>query len=196
MMKLEYAEGATPLDPEEKEGLKLSHITNREELDAWEQRNIQKALIWIKRRREKGNILNEAFLCELHRRMFGDVWKWAGKFRRTNKNIGVDWHNIAVEVRALLDEERYWVQNNTYSSDEIAFRFHHRLVAIHPFPNGNGRHSRLMTDVLITEILNAEMFSWGTRNLIDNGDERKKYINALKAADDHNYDLLREFVRS
>lgn len=196
MMEFDYAEDATPLDPEEKEGLKLSHVTNRDELDIWEQRNIQKAIEWIERRKKKGDILNEEFLCELHRRMFCDVWKWAGKFRRTNKNIGVDWRNIAVSVRALINEVKYWVENKTYSADEIAYRFHHRFVEIHPFPNGNGRHSRLITDVLITEVLNAEMFSWGKHNLVEDGDERKRYISALKAADNHNYDLLKEFVRS
>jgi len=103
---------------------------------------------WALRSRER-NILSERFVRELHKRMFGSTWAWAGAFRTTEKNIGVDPAQIAVRLRDLLEDVRYWIEHNTYPVDEIALRFHHRLVVIHPFPNGNGRHARLMTDVLL-----------------------------------------------
>ncbi|MCG8531304.1 MAG: mobile mystery protein B [Desulfovibrionales bacterium] len=195
MNHFEYPEGATPLDPDEMEGLKLSHITTRGELDRWEQENINDAMDWLERRR-KGDILTETFVLKLHSQMFGKVWGWAGKYRQSGKNIGVDWTTISVELRKLLGDVQYWIENGTYDSDEIAARFHHRLVAIHLFANGNGRHARLMADTLLTEVLKQEPFSWGKDNLSKDGDVRKRYIKALKKADNHEYQPLFDFVRS
>lgn len=195
MIDFAYPPGATPLTPEEIEGLKLKHITTRGELDRWEQENIQDALAWLKRKRNP-NILSEDFILELHKRMFGKVWLWAGQFRKTDKNIGVSWLRIAVELRQLIDDAKAWVKFKTYPVDEIAYRFHHRLVWIHLFPNGNGRHSRLMADVILSELFNAEVFTWGQDDLLRANDIRKQYITALKAADNHDYSLLREFIRS
>lgn len=141
MSHFEYPEGATPLDPDEMEGLKLSHITTRGELDRWEQENINDAMDWLQRRR-KSDVLNETFVLKLHIQMFGKLWNWGGKYRQSGKNIGVDRTTISVELRKLLGDVHYWIENDTYGSDEIAARFHHRLVAIHLFPNGNGRHAR------------------------------------------------------
>jgi Fic-DOC domain mobile mystery protein B len=190
-----YEQDATPLDPDEVEGLKLKHITTRSELNRWEQENIQEAFDWLSRRR-KVPILTESFICRLHEKMFGKVWKWAGQFRRTGKNIGVDWTAIPIELRQLLDDVKYWIEHKVYSQDEIAVRLHHKLVLIHAFPNGNGRHARLMTDILLTDVLEQQPFSWGSGNLIDTGTLRGLYISALKAADRNDYSLLKEFVRS
>ena len=195
MNHFEYPEGATPLDPDEMEGLKLNHITTRGELDRWEQENINDAMDWLQRRR-KSDVLTETFVLKLHIQMFGKVWNWAGKYRQSGKNIGVDWTTISVELRKLLGDVHYWIENDTYDSDEIAARFHHRLVAIHLFPNGNGRHARLMADTLLTEVLKQEPFSWGKDNLSKGGDVRKRYIKALKKADNHEYQPLFDFVRS
>ncbi len=195
MIPFEYPEGATPLDTDELEGLKLKHITTRGELDRWEQENITAAIDWLERRR-KGDILTEEFVLLLHEKMFGKVWIWAGSFRRSGKNIGVDWTRIGTELRYLLDDVRYWIEHKTYSSDETGVRFHHRLVAIHLFPNGNGRHARLITDVLMTEVLGGQPFTWGNGDLQNMGDTRRKYIVALRAADNHEYAPLIEFVRS
>lgn len=190
-----YEQDATPLDPDEVEGLKLKHITTRRELNRWEQENIQEAFDWLERRR-KVPILTESFVCRLHEKMFGKVWKWAGQFRRTGKNIGVDWTAIPIELRQLLDDVKYWIEHKVYSPDEIAVRLHHKLVLIYAFPNGNGRHARLMADILLSDVLGQQPFSWGSGSLVDTGTLRGLYISALKAADRNDYALLKEFVRS
>ncbi|WP_223857442.1 mobile mystery protein B [Sphingobacterium micropteri] len=195
MMQFDYPAGATPLDPEEADGLKLRHITTRGELDRWEQENIQDAIAWVERKR-KLDVLTDDFICTLHQKMFGKIWKWAGTFRRTNKNIGVDKFVVGVELRQLLDDVKYWIKNGTYSPDEIACRFHHKLVWIHLFPNGNGRHARLITDILLTKMLGKEMFTWGGGSLTDATRTRQQYISALRAADHNDYAELSAFVRS
>jgi Fic-DOC domain mobile mystery protein B len=195
MTEFNYPPGATPLTPEEQDGLKLKHITTRGELDRWEQDNIQDALSWLSRRR-KAEILDEDFILLLHEKMFNKVWQWAGSFRRTDKNIGVSWTKVRLELRNLLDDTKTWIEYKSYSPDEIAYRFHHRLVLIHLFPNGNGRHSRLMTDIILTEIFKQDSFTWGSDDLSSANDIRKRYITALKAADANDYSLLSEFVRS
>lgn len=194
-MTFEYPDGATPLDPDEIKGLRLRHITTRAELDRWEQENIQDALSWLERRR-KANILSEEFICQLHEKMFGKVWKWAGEFRRTEKNIGVPWVKVAIELRMLLDDVEYWIENKTFPADEIAYRFHHKLVLIHLFPNGNGRHARMMADLLLEEMLETDSFTWGSQNLTSASETRKRYIDALRKADNQDYEHLAAFVRS
>lgn len=195
MMKFIYPEGATPLDPNEIEGLIPTNITTKAELDRWEQDNIIEAMTWIKDHKPK-NILNEAFIKSLHRRMFCDVWKWAGKFRQSDKNIGVPWHRIPIDLKQLCDDIDYWIENHIFSEDEIAARFHHRLVFIHLFPNGNGRHARLIADIFLEYFFNKSPFTWGKADLIISGDDRKKYIESLIAADKGEYELLLKFVRS
>lgn len=191
----DYPEGATPIDEDEKEGLLIPHISTREELNEWEQRNITDAYSWLDRTRRK-DYLTEEFIRKLHEEMFGKVWAWAGDYRQTDKNIGVDWAQIPIHFRQLLDDVRYWIDHETYSPDEIATRFHHRLVLIHLFPNGNGRHARVMTDVLLEKALDQEPFSWGSGNLIEEGDVRATYIQALRSADAHDYEPLLNLVRS
>ncbi|MEQ8524754.1 mobile mystery protein B [Gracilimonas sp.] len=190
----DYPEGATPIDEDEKEGLLIPHISTREELNEWEQRNIIDAYSWLDRTRRK-DYLSEEFIRKLHEEMFGKVWAWAGDYRQTDKNIGVDWAQIPIHFRQLLDDVRYWIDHETYSPDEIATRFHHRLVQIHLFPNGNGRHARVMTDVLLEKALDQGPFSWGSGSLLEEGDVRTAYIQALRSADVHNYESLLDFVR-
>lgn len=194
-MEFKYPEGATPLDPNESEGLLLTHITLREELDRWEQDNINEALAWLERRKPKA-ILEESFMKMLHKRMFGNVWKWAGTFRKTDKNIGIPWYRIAIDLKQLCDDTAYWIENQTFTEDEIAARFHHRLVFIHLFSNGNGRHARLMADLLLENPLGRPPFTWGGKTLSASGTDRAMYIEALAAADRGNYDPLLLFVRS
>jgi Fic-DOC domain mobile mystery protein B len=170
-----------------------SYITLRSELNAAEQANILEAGEWALAR--KRNVLEERFLTNLHRRMFGRVWRWAGQFRKTDRNIGVDPYRIPADLRQLFDDCRYWIEHGTYSGDEIAARFHHRLVLIHPFPNGNGRHSRLAADLLLVK-LGRPRFSWGLVNLVDATETRQRYVAALRAADHHDIGPLLEFVRS
>lgn len=186
-------DAATPLNEEEREGLIPSYITLRGELNEAEQANILEAEDWAFSR--KRNVLDERFLENLHKRMFGNVWGWAGQYRRSNKNIGVDAYRIPQELRQLLDDCRYWIENGTYEPDEIASRFHHKLVWVHPYPNGNGRHARLATDLLL-RALGRDRFSWGSANLVDPSETRQRYIDALRAADNHDIEPLLEFVRS
>ncbi|ODU20405.1 MAG: cell filamentation protein Fic [Sphingomonas sp. SCN 67-18] len=184
---------ATPLEPGEREGLLQSWITTRADLNEAEQANIDAGVGWAFGRR--ADILTERFVRELHKRMLGDVWSWAGAFRRTERNIGIDAYRIQTELHALLADVNYWVQNKTYPADEIAIRFHHCLVAIHPFPNGNGRHARLMADLLI-ERLEGQPFTWAGGNLGDIGAMRRAYVDALRAADAHDIAPLLAFARS
>lgn len=196
-LELNYIEGQTPVDEDEKHGLRILSITTREELDEFEQLNIEKAVEWtIKRKLSQEYILSEQFVKELHSRMYEDVWKWAGKFRTTNKNIGVDWQLISVSLKQLLDDCKFWIENNTFPEDEIAIRFSHRIVSIHCFPNGNGRHSRLIADVIISHIFNKPVFSWGSSNLVKRGEVRKQYIDAIHLADKGNILPLLNFARS
>ncbi|MBU4327489.1 MAG: mobile mystery protein B [Proteobacteria bacterium] len=183
--------GATPLDPDEAEGLLLPHITMRAELDRWEQENIAEAEARAFRRAHP-DILTDGFA----KRLFGLVWRWAGSYRKTGKNIGLPAWQIATELRTLYDDCAVWIEHDVYTADEIAVRFHHRLTAILPFANGNGRHARLMTDILLANLLKKPRFTWGSGNLVDAGDCRKQYINALRAADRYDYGPLLAFVRS
>lgn len=187
----------TPLDPEESAGLKLSFIATRAELNAAEALNIEAGLRWAGTGRSTEEILHVDFLRELHRRMFGDVWKWAGDYRRTDKNIGVSWLQVEGQVVELLRNVTAWIggEDLAWPVDEIGARFHHQLVAIHPFPNGNGRHSRASADLLIVA-LGSVPFSWGRESLADTGNVRSRYVAALRAADRYDLSLLLKFVRS
>jgi Fic-DOC domain mobile mystery protein B len=181
------------LTPEETLDLIPSHIAYRSELNAAEQGNIVRGQTWAFARRR--DLLTEKFVKDLHRQMLGDVWRWAGKFRTSERNIGIPHWEIPVALRLLLDDTRVWIEYKTYPPDEIAVRFNHRLVQIHPFPNGNGRHSRLTADLLVMQ-LGGERFSWGRGSLADAGTIRKCYIDALKACDNHDAGPLLEFARS
>ena len=189
----EQDDASTPLTEEEREQLIPSYITLRAELNEAEQANILEAEEWAFAR--KRDVLDERFLKTLHKRMFGRVWRWAGQFRQSERNIGVDAYRISTDLRQLIDDCRYWIENETYDPDEIATRFHHRLVSIHPFPNGNGRHARLATDLLLTAH-GRPRFSWGRVNLVDPGETRQAYVAALRAADNHDYGPLLDFVRT
>jgi Fic-DOC domain mobile mystery protein B len=184
---------ATPLTAEEREGLIPSHVTLHRELNELEQQNILEADTWVFARRH--NPLRRAFLRSLHHRMFGKVWRWAGVYRSSNKNIGVDREQIQIRLDEALDNVRYWIEHKTFPPDEIAVRFHHELVFIHPFPNGNGRWSRLMADILAIR-LGQPRFSWGRSSLRAADKTRQAYIEALKAADNHDFTALIAFARS
>ena len=192
-INLEYPPGATPLDADERASLIPGHITNQRELNEWEQLNILQGEAWADKQRKE--ILSEGFVRNLHKQMFGDTWRWAGQFRKSDKNIGVDWLKISVELRKLLGDVAAQIEHTSYPPDEVAARFHHRLVAIHPFPNGNGRHARLMAD-LLAERLGQSRFTWGSRSLVDASATRQAYITALQAADARNYTPLLVFARS
>lgn len=192
-VNLDYPPGATPLDADELACLMPSHITTQAELNEWEQLNIEQGEAWARRQRKE--ILDEGFVRQLHHQMFGETWSWAGGFRTSDKNIGVDWQQVGVKLRDLINDARYQIDHETYPPDEITARFHHRLVAIHPFPNGNGRHARMMAD-LLAQKLGLPRFSWGSKSLTEATETRTRYIEALRAADSGDIKLLLEFVRS
>lgn len=128
--------------------------------------------------------------------MFGKVWRWAGTFRKSDKNIGGPWYQIGPRLHGLCEDTKLWIENRTMPPDEIAARFHHRLVQIHPFPNGNGRHARLLTELLLENVLGRPRFTWGGADLVNPGAARERYISALQAADNHDFQPLLVFARS
>lgn len=193
-IKLDYAEGATPLDADETEGLIPGHIATQEQLNRWEYRNVLSGEQWAFAG-GRADYLSIDFMQILHRRMFGDTWRWAGKFRTTEKNIGIAPHGIAVGLKNLCDDVNAQLESKSLEIDEIAAKFHHRLVYIHPFPNGNGRFSRTMADLLLVRN-SKDRFTWGADDLISDGEIRHVYIAALRAADAKDYTSLLQFVRS
>jgi len=196
-LELEYHDGQTPIDEDEKKGLLIKSITTNGELNEHEQLNIENAVEWIIQTKfNPDKILTEQFIKKVHKKMFSDVWKWAGEFRKSGKNIGVEWINIGIELKYLLDDTKYWIDNKIYSPDEIAIRFKHRLVKIHCFPNGNGRHSRIMADIIIESVFGKDIFTWNNSNMIKPDETRKKYIAAVKEGDQGNIKPLIEFARN
>jgi Fic-DOC domain mobile mystery protein B len=189
------SDGNTPLSPEELADL-IPNLATKEELNEWERENILLAREWaIIDRTSPVGMASDEYVRKLHGKMFDQTWKWAGEYRHTEKNIGVSVHEIRDRLMGLLGDVRYWIENNTYSPDEVAVRFHHRLVFVHPFPNGNGRHARLVADVLAMK-LGRPTFTWGSANLITEGEARTRYLEAIRAADDGNVQPLLNFARS
>jgi Fic-DOC domain mobile mystery protein B len=196
-LELEYIYGQTPLSEDEKEGLLIKTISTRGELDEFEQLNIEEAKIWLlKANFNLDKILSEKFIKDLHLKMFEDVWEWAGTFRKTNKNIGIDKLEIPFQLRLLIDNTKYWIDNKNFSEDEIAIRFSHRIVQIHLFPNGNGRHSRLIADTIIHKGFGKDEFTWGSTNLTTAGKFRTAYLTSLQNADSGHFTELLKFARS
>lgn len=197
-LNLQYEFGQTPLELDELEDLRIHTISTKYELDEFEQQNIEEAMIWVMSNKWKKNkIISEPFILELHKRMYKNVWKWAGSFRKSEKNIGVPAYKISIELKQLLDDTMFWIKNETYLPDEIAIRFKHRLVAIHCFPNGNGRHSRLMADIIIEKIFNLPLFSWGINQHKKSKEKvRKEYISAIREADKFDIQPLLFFART
>ncbi len=193
---LTYQHGQTPLDPEQINGLKIKTISTQRQLNEFEQTNINEALKWLNSKRKIKDVLSEEFMIQLYKRMLGMVWKWAGQFRKTETYIGIDWTRISMELRVLVDDANFWVESQTYLPEEIAIRFKHRLVSIHCFPNGNGRHSRIMADLIVLHVFGLNKFSWGNSSLLDSSEQRKMYLNALKLADNGDFSQLIKFARS
>lgn len=192
-----YISGQTPIDEEEQLDLLIPGISMRSELDEFEQQNIEEALLWvIGRKLTAEKILSESFIRQLHKRMLGEVWKWAGTYRKSNKNIGVDKWQIPVALKQLCDDALFWHKSGTFEPDEMAIRFKHRLVSIHCFPNGNGRHSRLMADIIADKLYNLRPFTWGRQNLIHLSEVRSEYLKVLRQADAGEFTPLIRFARS
>ena len=195
MPLLATSNGNTPLSTEELADL-IPSLATKEELNEWERENILQAREWATRDRTSPNdMVSDKYIRILHQKMFDQTWKWAGQYRRTEKNIGVPFHEIPERLGVLVGDVRHWIENSTFSSDEIAVRFHYRLVSIHPFPNGNGRHARLISDILAMK-LGRPPFTWGSTDLIRQGEARAKYLGTIRAADNGDIRSLLEFARS
>ncbi|NUQ25992.1 MAG: mobile mystery protein B [Saprospiraceae bacterium] len=195
-LNFDYADGQTPIDEDEKLGLKIKSISTMGELNEFEQQNIEEAVLWANGRSFSAlQILSLEFIQSVHKRMFKHVWKWAGAFRVSDKNIGVPFYLIRQELLKLLDDCQYWIENDAYPPAEIAIRFKHKLVSIHLFPNGNGRHSRLMAEILLKALDPNQAFTWG-RKTLRKGEDRAAYLKALKQADQGDIAPLLEFSRS
>lgn len=189
-------DGNTPLSPEEQDDL-ITDLTTKEDLNEWERQNILEAYEWAfaPRNLHRQDPCSEAYVRELHRRMFDQTWQWAGTYRVTEKNIGIPHYQIRESLAALLGDVRYWMEHRTFEPDEPAVRFHHRLVFIHPFANGNGRHARLMADVF-AQRQGRPVFTWGGADMVHAGDFRRSYIDALRAADRNDILPLLAFARA
>lgn len=186
----------TELTPDELADL-IPNLATKQELNEFERENIIEAAEWAlsERQLKQHEPWSEAYIRELHRRMFDQTWKWAGTYRRTDKNLGIPWQQILQQLPVVLGDAKYWIEHKTYDPDEIAVRLHHRLVSIHPFPNGNGRHARLIADVVAAK-LGRPTFPWGIENLVSTGPTRDAYIQALKTADAGDIQPLLKFARS
>lgn len=197
-LELEYKDGQTPLSEEEKEGLLIKTITTHGELDEFEQINIQKAIEWTLTKKFKPEqVLTEKFVRDLHKRMLKEVWKWAGDFRLTEKNIGIKFFQVPTALKQLNDDCLFWIENKTFTEDEIAIWYKYKLVSIHCFSNGNGRHSRLMADIIISNVFNKNYYSWGgNANLVNSGEQRSNYLKAIRAADKGDINPLINFAKS
>lgn len=195
-IKLEEPDGATPLTPDELLGLKVTTISTRGELNQLESENIIQGLTWLSKRPRRVDVLTDDFARDLHRRLYGEVWAWAGQYRLTDKNIGVSVWTISSEMRNCLNDAKMWVERGVYDPLEAAARLHHRLVWIHPFPNGNGRWSRIMADALLERMDDSIFIDWanGTDLSVDSR-HRQSYIDALRAADRYELDPLVDFVK-
>jgi Fic-DOC domain mobile mystery protein B len=159
--------------------------------------NIQQAIEWTMRKKFKPEyILSEDFVKRLHKKMFNEVWAWAGEFRASGKNIGIKHYQIAPALKQLNDDGLFWLNNETYNEDEMVIRYKHRIVNIHCFPNGNGRHSRLIADVMIKQIFDKNIFTWSGSNLVKQGETRMNYLKAIREADKQNIHPLIDFARS
>jgi len=192
-MKFDYLPDATPIDPDEVAGLIPSHLTLQKELNEFEEANILEGVQWLNKQR-RGDPLDVDFILRVHHRMFGQTWRWAGKPRLTDKNIGVPQYAIRPRLRLMLDDVTAQIRHQSYGPTELAARYHHRLVAIHVFPNGNGRHARLMADLLLIKLA-GRRFDWGRDSLPTPTATRAHYIAALRSADAGDYAPLLAFLK-
>jgi Fic-DOC domain mobile mystery protein B len=193
-----HAPGATPLSEEDLRGLKLVSISNQGELNEAEAQNILRGQEWALRSRTAtlSRMLSDDYLLRLHKKMFGDVWKWAGTIRERETNVGVPPHTIRTQLRSLYEEVGGWLEFNVYPPDEIAIRLHYRVVTIHPFPNGNGRHARMLAHMVMVRHFGLNPLSWGINALRSQDGNRKAYIDALVAADKREFAPLIAFARA
>jgi len=199
ILNQKYSDGNTPIRTEEAEQL-IPRISTIGELNEYEAVNILLGRQWAfdSRTMRSRDPLEEPYIRELHHRKFDNVWKWAGSYRKTERNIGCEPNEIMQRIPQLLANTRYWLENKTFPTDEALLRFHHQLTKIHPFAKGNGRHARMIADVVVVKYGLVE-FTWGAgKDVVAGGDARTRYLVALRALDANENDVnqLLDFARS
>ncbi|MBL4830442.1 MAG: mobile mystery protein B [Aliivibrio sp.] len=195
---VENPEGATPLSPDDMQGLKHKHVDTREQLNELEAANILQGQMWASKLTNPTleNIFERSFVTNLHKALFGDVWEWAGIFRQRELNIGVDPKNISVDLHNFLEDARCWIEFKHYNNLELSVRIQHRLVQIHPFVNGNGRHSRVFTDIVRVYLLGEKPMKWANAKLENMTEERSSYISSLRKADAEDFSEFIKYLQS
>ncbi len=187
---LKTPEDSTPIN--DLSGLIPSGITVKSALDEWEAENILKAYNrYLKTSRKRA--ISPGLITAVHKEMFGLTWKWAGSFRKENLNLGVEWFAIPVEIKKLCDDIAFWEKSKNVNILEQSVRIHHRLVRIHPFLNGNGRHARMIADIFLSG-RGKKLPLWPDKDMVETTDIRKRYIHCLKEADNGDYAGLLEFT--
>lgn len=194
---IENPEGATPLSPDDMAGLKHRHVETREQLNELEAANIAQGQMWASQLRNPTiqSLFDRDFVINLHKALFGEVWEWAGTFRMRELNIGVEPRNITTDLHNFLEDAKCWVEFNHFDNLELSARIQHRLVQIHPFVNGNGRHSRIFTDIVRVYLLNEKPMKWANVKLEDMSEERSAYISGLRKADAGDFTEFTEYLR-
>jgi Fic-DOC domain mobile mystery protein B len=197
MIEGQDPDGATPLGPDEKSGLMHPHVATKAELNELENANILQGLAWLNSLPKVTTdvVLSRDFVIELHKRMFGDTWLWAGVYRQREMNIGCDPLQVGPNLHNLIEDIKCWIEFDHYPSLEVSARIQHRLVLIHPFANGNGRHSRIFTDCIRHFSLGLPPLVWAAGNLDQQNEERKNYIRGLQQADAGDYEPFIEYLR-
>jgi Fic-DOC domain mobile mystery protein B len=192
------APGATPLSDEDLQGLRIPSVTTHGELNEAEAANIIRGQEWALRARTARlpDLLSDRFMQRLHLTMFGDVWRWAGKYRLKDTNIGVPAHEIREHLRNVYADARAWLEHDVYSPEEFAARLHYRIATVHPFPNGNGRHARMVAHVVLVRHFKRDPLPWGNSALYAADAARQAYITALVAADNNDFAPLLTFAIS
>jgi len=164
------------------------------ELDELEDLNIQKGLEWLNRQKDP-NYLSTEFICKLHEKLFGDVWKWAGKYRTAEVNISkYRYYDVAPQLKNLFEDAKLWIQHGKMSWEEISEEMHKRLVTIHPFTNGNGQTTRIYVEY-VQKRNNQGIPRWMASMSHSPAKRRDKYIQALRSADKGDFGPLIEFMK-
>ena len=189
--------GATPGG--DTSGLLLEHLSTTTARNAAETEAISRAYdkyVFRARRKKQGTEwLTDDFIRRVHADMLGTIWEWAGKYRQTKFNLGVDPHLIREQIKLFTEDFLYWNgTESTMSVIEIAARIQHRLTNIHPFTNGNGRHARLITDIFLHS-RKLPIPQWPQIQLMAQGNEiGEQYITAMKKADNGDINDLIQFI--
>ena len=161
--------------------------------DHLEAKNHYEALEYLYSLVEKDNSQNisEYLIRNLHKLVTAETDKeWAGNYRNSNVIIVGSEHTPpdAFEVSIVMGDLIKWLRGNQKKLHpiELAAIFHHKLVFIHPFFDGNGRTARLAMNLLLMQK------SYPMAVMLKN--DRKKYYQTLSRADEKDYAPFVRFI--